>query len=114
MERDDVADAAVTQRALSALPTVPVPPALAARILADFDAVQGARAKRAAPLARWREALWPGAPLWKPATVLALSLIVGLTVGAFLPAGDSTSDTSDQTQVSSLDSGSVLDISGDL
>lgn len=113
MEHDDREDAAMTQRALSALPTVPVPADLQARIMADFDAVQASLLKRAARV-RWRDLFWPGAPLWKPATVLALSLIIGLAAGVFVPTGVLSSDTTDQTQVSSLDSASALDFSGDL
>ncbi|MDE2181640.1 MAG: hypothetical protein KGJ78_01325 [Alphaproteobacteria bacterium] len=105
-------DAALTQQALSALPTVPVPAELAARILADFDAVAAGLARR--PANRWRDALWPGVPVWKPATVLALSLMVGLAAGALLPSSAFSGDNTDQTQVSSLDSGSALDLSGDL
>jgi hypothetical protein len=118
MAQDDLDnDAAFAQRAVSRLPTVAVPASLEARILAGFDAV-AARRRRSlwnapARLAgAWRDAVWPGAPAWKPATVLALSLAIGVTAGAMVPASALTRD--DQTQVSSLDTNSVLDISGDL
>lgn len=119
MARDEVQqDAAFAQRTVSALPSVPVPAELEARILADFDAVAARR--RASPwnlparLVRgWRDLVWPGAPVWKPATALALSLAIGLLAGAVVPS--SAFVQQDQTQVSSVDTTtSTLEISGDL
>ena len=118
MAQDDLdLDGAFAQRALSRLPSVAVPPALEARILADFDAAAARRRRTlwnapARLMGAWRDAVWPGAPAWKPATVLALSLMIGLAAGALVPSSALTRD--DQTQVSSSDSNSVLDISGDL
>ncbi len=69
---------------LKELPSVPVPAGLEARILADFD--------RQAMRPRWadrlREALWPGAPLWRPAGAVALALAVGVLVGSYVPLED--------------------------
>lgn len=102
-------DAAFADVVLKTLPSVAVPPQLEARILADFDAVAAERAPGAlSRLAhRWRDVIWPGAPLWKPASMLALSLLVGLMAGAFVP-----SPASEQTNTAS-DSQSVLDMSGE-
>ena len=110
-------DAAFAQGALNALPSVAVPAALERRILADFDAV-AARPPRARFVGRLRDAVWPGAPVWKPASVLALSLVIGLAAGALVPSADLTRDTANQTQVSSssspYDSSPALDMSKDL
>ncbi len=105
-------DAAFADGVLKALPSVAVPPELEARILADFNAVAAKRAPGAVSrfMQRLRDAAWPGAPLWKPASILALSLLIGLTAGAFVPAADLTSP--EQT-TASADTPSVLDISGD-
>lgn len=98
---------------LKALPSVAVPPELEARILADFDAVAAKRAPGVFSrfMRRWRDMVWPGAPVWKPASVLALSLIVGLTAGAFVPASALTSNG--QTTTTSTTPPPVLDMSGD-
>lgn len=117
MAREDLEqDAAFAQRAVSSLPSVPVPGGLEARILADFDAVTARRRRSLAPgrlVRRWRDTMWPGAPMWKPAAVLALSLAVGLAAGAMVPS--SAFVQQDQAQVSSLDTTtSTLEISGDL
>jgi hypothetical protein len=113
-------DRAFAEAALKELPSVAVPSALQARILADFDAVAAKHAPQAsqAPgalaqrLRRWRDALWPGAPLWKPASVLALSLLIGLSAGALMPA--STSAAPSEQTLAALDATPVLDLSGDL
>jgi hypothetical protein len=105
-------EAAFADGVLKALPGVAVPPGLEARILADFDAVAAKRAPGSVSrfLRRLRDAIWPGAPLWKPASILALSLLIGLTAGAFVPAA--ALGPSEQTNVTA-DTPSVLDMSGD-
>jgi hypothetical protein len=105
-------EAAFTDGVLKAMPSVAVPPGLEARILADFDTVAAKRAPGAVSrfMQRLRDAVWPGAPLWKPASILALSLLIGLTAGAFVPAADLTSQ---ELTTASADTQSVLDISGD-
>jgi len=107
-------DAAFADSALRALPSVPVPAALEARILADFDAI-AAQLRRGALsrlLRRWQNLIWPGAPLWKPASVLALSLIIGLTAGVLVP---STTLSGEQTVSSpSYDTAEALEMSGEL
>jgi len=70
----------------------PAPAALSARILADFDAVSARRARW--KFSRLIDAIWPGAPAWKPAAVLGLSLMIGLGVGALLPVYGPAEDTS--------------------
>jgi hypothetical protein len=83
----------------------PAPAALSSRILTDFEAVS-------ARCSQWRlsrlvETIWPGAPAWKPAAALGLSLMIGLGVGALLPVYGPV----DETSVAS-DAG--LDFGGDL
>ena len=97
-------DAAFADAILKGQPAAAVPAALQARILADFDRVA---ARRASGLAHriaqhWSERLWPGVPVWQPVSVLALSLIVGLTAGAFVPAFTTSGVSSDQI-VAALD-----------
>ncbi len=70
-------------RALDAVPTVPVPAHLEARILADFDRQAGRNP--GAWLRRRLDSIWPGVPLWQPAAALALSLVIGLGLGVFGP-----------------------------
>ena len=112
-------DAAFASHVLAALPTETVSAALEARILADFDAALARR--RTSPrftAARWAERLrdmvWPGAPAWKPASVFALSLMVGLAAGAFVPSASAETDNSDQVQTVALDHTPSLDLLGDL
>ena len=71
---------------LKELPSVAVPAALQARILADFDA----RPRRRGLLARLGDLVWPGVPGWRPATALAAALVLGLTVGNYVPLDDLT------------------------
>jgi hypothetical protein len=87
-ERTD--DARFAEDILKGLPTAAVPAGLEARILADFDRVRPGR--RSAFLARLGERLWPGAPAWQPASVLALSLAIGLMAGTFVPSPTVTTD----------------------
>lgn len=102
------------------LPSVAVPAGLQARLMADFDCVAAKR--RPQPLARFVETLagrlWPGAPLWQPAGLLAASLMVGLMAGAYLPsastaASSSTVATVDQTVIAA-DTPLAMDLYKDL
>ena len=84
-------DAEFATRVLAELLSVPVPGSLESRILADFDAVAAKRkssrwAVLTHPLRSLRDALWPNAPAWKPASILALSLLFGLVMGALVPS----------------------------
>lgn len=71
--------------ALTELPSVPVPASLERRILADFDANA---VRRGSLLERLREAVWPDAPLWRPAGALAFALVVGVMAGELMPLED--------------------------
>ncbi len=86
-------DARFAVETLSTLPPVDVSAGLAVRILADFDRVV---ARRHGTLRRFADLLWPGAPLWQPATALALSLICGLTAGGLLPGAVAAAAQTDQ------------------
>jgi|WetSurMetagenome_2_1015567.scaffolds.fasta_scaffold323395_2 hypothetical protein len=113
MGKDRMDDREFVETALRALPSVAVPVALETRLLAGFDALAAKRAARAGWLRRWRDIMWPGAPLWKPASVLALSLLIGLSAGTLMPTANQVSAPSEQT-LAALDSAPVLDLSGDL
>ena len=111
-------DAAFAARVLTGLPGVPVPGTLEARILADFDAVA---AKRKAspwawalhPVRSLRDAVWPSAPAWQPASVFALSLLIGLAAGAFVPSSTLVDVNSSQDETVAVDTVPDLDLSGD-
>jgi hypothetical protein len=109
-------DAAFADKFLKALPTTAVSPSLEARLLADFDRL--ALGHREGWMARfadgWSELLWPGAPRWQPVSLLALSLVVGLAAGAFVPSQTAVTTTNaDQTLVVA-DTSSVMDLYKDL
>ena len=111
-------DALFAARVLAGLPSDPVPGTLEARILADFDAVA---AKRKAPLwalalrpaRRLRDVVWPSAPAWQPASVFALSLLIGLAAGSLVPTSALTSVNSGQNETAAVDTVPDLDLSGD-
>ena len=123
-ENTDLNDALFAGRLFKKLASTPVPAGLEQRILADFDRLAGARGRRPIPAfaggARrfaevWAERLWPGAPLWQPASLLALSLAVGLMAGSFVPsrtASASLSTSSDQ--LVAADTGAAMDFYKDL
>lgn len=111
-------DTRFTEALLASLESTPVPAALEARILADFDRVAARRAPGAMSrvFRRWRDAIWPGAPVWKPASLLALSLAIGLMAGVFVPASaisGGTNSSSDQ-QIATGDAPPVVNMTGDL
>jgi hypothetical protein len=96
-------------RLFDVLPTVPVPSALEARILADFDRVSARRRSGLSGLFhRLGEAVWPGAPLWRPAAVLGAALLIGVTVGVVVPLEDSVSES--ETQSIALDTAPSFEI----
>ncbi len=111
-------DAAFAARVLAGLPDVPAPGTLQARILADFDAVA---ARRKSSLWNWalhpvrslRDAVWPDAPAWQPASVFALSLLIGLAAGTLVPSSALTNVNSVQDETPAVDSVPNLDLSGD-
>jgi hypothetical protein len=117
-ENEQIDDAAYAAGMIGRLPSAAVPPALEARILADFDRVMAGRSHGLAwrLAARWRDLLWPGAPVWQPAGLLAASLAIGLLAGALVPASSlsvSSSGTVDQV-LSAMDTTSPLELYKDL
>lgn len=104
-DEQNAEDAAFAARALAVFANEPAGAVLEARILADFDRLivprpsYAARVKRA--LQGLGDTLWPGAPLWQPASVLALSLAAGLAAGLLLPSSALDGGASDTTQVAS-------------
>jgi hypothetical protein len=95
-------DAAWLDRVVRAQHSVATTPALERQILQSFDALT---ARRQAGLAaalqrlkgRFRDAVWPGVPAWKPASVLACSLLIGAIVGMYLPVEGLRSEGGEQT-----------------
>lgn len=112
-------DTAFVQKLMARLPTTAVRPSLEARLLADFDRI--AEANKPGALmrwaVRWRDRIWPGAPVWQPASLLALSLAIGLVAGALVPASTlssaANSTTQDQT-LAATDTAPALDLYKDL
>lgn len=116
-EMSELDDKAFAGRLLQSLPTVAVPSALEARLLADFDRIAAARqpgkVKRIAW--GWAERLWPGVPAWQPASLLVLSLVIGLTAGAFVPSLNSASAAANSDQSVALsDATFAMDLYKDL
>lgn len=109
-------DAEFAADLLRRLPTVAVPPTLEARILSDFDRV----AAKAGPgiltrlARRWRDALWPGAPVWQPASLLALSLAFGLMAGALVPSSTLSASTTSDQSLTAMETAPALDLYKDL
>jgi hypothetical protein len=68
-------------RALARLPEPVPPPGLNRALLAAYDA----RPARRGLWAGLCEIVWPGAPLWAPASAFAAALLLGVTLGAVLP-----------------------------
>jgi hypothetical protein len=113
---DNRNDAEFVADLMQRLPSTPVAASLEARILDDFDRLAAKRAPGALMrrLLRWRDAVWPGAPLWQPASLLALSLLIGLMAGALVPASSlSTGTTADQT-LTADDTTAAFDLYKDL
>ena len=115
MQEDISKDAVYAARALAALPAIAPVPALETRILADFDAVTARQARSpwaivARTMHRFGDAIWPGVPVWKPASILALSLLAGLVAGTLVPAWSETNKSSGQSLT--LDVPPILDTSG--
>ncbi len=92
--REVLADAAALDTTLDRLPTEDGSPALRARILSAFDALhrQPAGGGIGQTLARLRDMIWPGAPVWQPASAFALSLALGVAMGLFVPSAVSAQD----------------------
>ena len=69
------------KRALARLPEPAVPAGLNAGIMAAYDA----RPARRGLWAGLCEIVWPGAPLWAPASAFGAALLLGVILGAVLP-----------------------------
>jgi hypothetical protein len=116
-ERND--DAAFVNEMMAKLPATAVPPSLEARILADFDRVAEANRPGAVTrwARRWRDSVWPGAPVWQPASLLALSLAIGLMAGALVPTSTlatAVNSGSSEQALTATDTASTLDLYKDL
>jgi hypothetical protein len=70
-------------------------------ILASFDAVAARR--RSSVFVRFRDLVWPGAPVWRPAAVLSLSLVIGLVAGTLVPLESAMADNGEQATSVALD-----------
>ncbi len=87
----DNSDRAFADRALSRLPPPAPSQGVEAALLAAYDAWNAERSGGLwsvwkTGLRRFSDAIWPGAPLWAPASALAAALLVGAGLGAALPA----------------------------
>jgi hypothetical protein len=88
---DDHSDRDFADRAVRRLGQPSVPAGMEAALLAAYDQWN---AKRGTSFGSgWKAALvvasdviWPGAPLWAPASALAVALLVGAGLGVALPA----------------------------
>jgi len=88
---DDISDRDFAQRALDRLPASGPSREWERALIAAYDAWNATR-----PEGRWRalraalrhfsDSIWPGAPLWAPATAFAFALLVGAGLGATLPS----------------------------
>lgn len=90
---DENSEGDFTDRALSRLPQPTLPPSLEATLMAGYDAWNAEREKGVwaavkAGLRRLTETVWPGAPMWVPASALGAALLVGAGLGAALPAAN--------------------------
>jgi hypothetical protein len=89
---DDFSDQAFADRAVKRLPLVPPSAGFEAALLAAYDAWNAERrngswaAAWKMGLRRFSETIWPGAPIWAPASALAAALLVGAGIGAAWPA----------------------------
>ena len=101
-------DAVWTIGTLKALPTVPVPAALQQSILASFDAIAARR--RSSIFGRFRDMVWPGAPAWRPAAALVLSLVIGVAAGTLVPLEGAMADNNEQTVSVALDAPPAFDL----
>ena len=101
---DGEADALWLAGIFQELSPVPVTPALQACVLASFDAAtERRRTGVRGLLRRLGETVWPGAPAWQPAAVLAASLAIGIAAGTFVPVEQALADGAEQPGVVALD-----------
>ncbi|MCZ6522557.1 MAG: hypothetical protein O7A68_01650 [Alphaproteobacteria bacterium] len=74
--------AARLDRLLDRAPALEPSPELEARVLAAANQASPSWRRR---LSAWTFALWPFGPVWRPATVLALAALFGVTLGTVAP-----------------------------
>jgi hypothetical protein len=84
-------DQAFVRQAIARLPAPAPSPGFEMALLAAYDAWKDERGKGIwaawkAGLSRFSEIVWPGAPLWAPASALATALLVGASLGGLLPS----------------------------
>jgi hypothetical protein len=104
-------DAVWLEGALKCLPTVPVSAALQQDILASFDRIMAApKSSVGDAMRRLAATAWPGVPAWRPAMVLAFSLVIGVMVGTIIPLEDATTDNSEQAANITLDAPPAFDL----
>lgn len=97
---------------LKTLPTVAVSAELQKDILASFEAVMERRNAGFGGAMRGLAAtVWPGAPAWRPAVVLALSLVLGVMAGTLVPLEDAMADGNEQAVNVALDAPPSFDLS---
>ena len=87
---DESSDRIFANRALSRLPAEVPPPGFQAALLTSYDAwnarrPEGRWAALSAGLRQFSNSIWPGAPLWVPASAFACALVLGAGLGAALP-----------------------------
>jgi hypothetical protein len=87
----NLSDRDFAERAVKRLGQPSAPAGLEAVLLAAYDKWNASRGRGF--WSGWKSALevafdiiWPGAPLWAPASALAVALLVGASLGALLPA----------------------------
>jgi hypothetical protein len=104
-------DAVWTTGLLKNLPSVPVPAELQQHILASFDAVSARRHDGfGGAMRRFAGTVWPGVPAWRPAAVLAFSLVIGVIAGTAIPLEGAMADNSEQSVSIALDAPPAFDL----
>ena len=88
---DENTDRNFVDRALRRLPQPALSSGFEAALVAGYDAWNAERKKGAwvaakAGLRGFSDMIWPGAPLWAPASALAAALLMGAGLGVVLPA----------------------------
>lgn len=108
-----LAAAAALDAVLDRLVAEPTGASFHARVLATFDAVAAERKRGPSAMLRALfDIIWPGAPLWQPASAFAVSLAAGIVLGVLVPYTMSAHDSDPsanilaETPVFDLDHGS--------
>ena len=87
---DENSDPTFANRVLIRLPAEVPSPSFQAALLEAYDVwnarrPEGRWAALHAGLGHFSNAIWPGAPLWAPASAFALALVLGTGLGIALP-----------------------------